>query len=73
MLERPSAWPHFQHLRDAGALKAALEAFNKEQGGPRGRMPLISDLAAAGRDDLARAIDAAGCTPVFPQDLFSDA
>ena len=63
MLERPSAWPHFQHLRDWAALKRALEDFNREQGGPKQRMPVLADLVSAGRDDLVQAIKAAGVIP----------
>ena len=60
MLERTPAWPHFQHLRDQGALKSALEDFNREQGGPRQQMPVLADLVSAGRGDLVQAIKAAG-------------
>lgn len=60
MLERPSAWPHFRHLRDQGALKSALEDFNREQGGPRQQMPVYTDIVSAGRGDLVQAIKAAG-------------
>ena len=60
MLERPSAWPHFQHLRGMGALKSALEAHNMEQGHARDAMPVLTALARTGRDDLVRAIGAAG-------------
>lgn len=60
MLERPPAWPHFRHLRDMSALKHALEAHNAEQGYARERMPVLAALIRAGRDDLVRAIGAAG-------------
>ena len=61
MLERPSAWPHFRHLReDPSALEEALRAFSRAQGGPEKRMPLIAELEAAGREDLIKVIHAAG-------------
>ncbi|CAK0783921.1 hypothetical protein CVIRNUC_007121 [Coccomyxa viridis] len=61
MLERPSAWPHFRHLReDPLALEAALRAFSRAQGGPEKHMPLIAELEAAGREDLTKVIHAAG-------------
>ena len=60
MLERPSAWPHFQHLQNVSTLQSALETFNEERGHPRERMPLLADLVSAGREDLVRAIAAAG-------------
>ena len=61
MLERPSAWPHFRHLReDLKALEAALQAFSRAQGAPEKRMPLIAELEAAGREDLIKVIHAAG-------------
>ena len=34
MLERPSAWPHHQHLRDVRVLRAELAAFLRDQGLP---------------------------------------
>ena len=61
MLERPSAWPHFRHLRkDPAALEAALWAFSRAQGCPERRMPRIAELDAAGREDLIKVIRAAG-------------
>jgi hypothetical protein len=60
MLERPSAWPHFQHLRDWDALRSALEEFNREQGGSKQQMPVLANLASAGREDLVQVIRAAG-------------
>ena len=61
MLERPSAWPHFRHLReDPPALEAALRAFGQAQGAPEQCMPLIAELEAAGREDLITVIHAAG-------------
>ena len=60
MLDRPSSWPHFQHLRDTKTLKGALEAFIREQGYPKQCMPPLSDLVSMGREDLVRAINAAG-------------
>ena len=61
MLERPSAWPHFRHLReDPSALEAALREFSRAQGGPEKRMPLIAELEAAGREDLIQVVHAAG-------------
>ena len=62
MLERPSARPYFQNLRDISALKSALEAFNEERGHPKERMPVLADLISTGRGYLARAIGTAGVT-----------
>ena len=68
MLDRLSAWPRFQHLRDISALKSALEAYAEEQGHPRQRMPTLADLVSTGREDLVRAIGSAGRsrTPALP-------
>ena len=66
MLERPSAWPYFQNLRDISALRSALEAFNEERGHPKERMPVLADLASTGRNDLIRAIGTAGLTHNSP-------
>lgn len=60
MLDRPSAWPRFQSLRDPGALKSEIEAFLKEQGRPEGMMPPAAALAEANRHDLLNAINKAG-------------
>ena len=62
MLDRPSAWPHFQHLRSSDVLKSALEAYTEEQGHPKQRMPTLANLISTGREDLVRAIKAAGLT-----------
>ncbi len=60
MLERPSAWPRFQSLREPRKLRFEIEAFVKEQGMPRGTMPAPATLADANRQDLFNAIRKAG-------------
>ena len=66
MLERPLAWPHFRRLReDPAALKAALREFSGAQGSLAQRLPLMSELEAAGREDLIKAIHALGVSHSF--------
>ncbi len=41
-------------------MKAGLQAFQKEQGLPQDVMPFATDLKAAGRLELYKAVDRAG-------------